>query len=447
MTEEAVPGDWPGPDPDDGDDVEIRIANLQGHLHAVPYDTAVRRELGFELAGAQRWEEAVGVLSSAVELAPWDVEVVLELGRAFAALERWGDAEERFTAAVALRPGCAAAHGELGYVLLHQQRLEDAGVSFRAALACDPASALGHLGLAEVLQAGDTRADEVAVHARAAVAGRREPRVLGQALLDGGDYDGAYRAASWAHELAPDWGRTGEVLSSPWESCSGGGKPCGRPRGPSRCGRRRGRSTRWAGLVGRGRLYAAEQVLRRGVAMDPAVCICRWNLACLLVRVGRTREADPHLAVLLRDDFDDGQAHGLLGWIHLISGRREQAREELGRAVRLLGATRTAAWPLLLLGALERAGDPPLARRYFAAAAAMTDRLPSAGVYSHPCATCETRALAFAALGDVDRARRCLQEALAVRDGADRFDPRLYGLFTRPPLAGLDVLIGLWEGL
>ncbi|MFF2149277.1 tetratricopeptide repeat protein [Kitasatospora sp. NPDC058190] len=359
MTEEAVPGDWPGPDPDDGEDVEIRIASLQGLLHALPHDTAVRRELGFELVGAQRWEEAVGVLSSAVELVPWDVEVLLDLGRAFSALERWGDAEEQFTAAVALRPGCAAALGELGYVLLHQGRLEEAGAACRAALACDPVSALGHLGLAEVLRAGDARADEVAVHARAAVAGWPGSAwghvVLGQALLDGGDYDGAYRAASRAHELAPDWGRTGEVL------CFALGE-LQRWREAVTVARQTvaAQATPWTlnalgwALFGRGRPHAAEQVLRRAVAMNPAVRICRWNLACLLVRAGRTREADTHLAVLLRDDLDDGQAHGLLGWIHLMSGHRAQAREELGRAVRLLGATRTAAWPLLLLARHSR---------------------------------------------------------------------------------------------
>ncbi|WP_195911291.1 tetratricopeptide repeat protein [Streptomyces kaniharaensis] len=435
---------------EDSDEGEVLIANLLGLLHARPDDLAVRRELGFELTGAECWEVAVEVLSPAVELAPRDADVRLDLGCALSALERWADAEEQLTKAVALSPGLACTYAELGYVLLCQQRLEEAGIASHKALVHDPGSALGHLCLAEVLQTARTRAGDVATHARVAVDAWPDSAwghaVLAQALLDTGDYGGAHQAASRAHELDPGSDRAAQLLCwalgelQRWrEAVRAAEQAAARKATPWTLN-----ALGWA-LIGRGHLHAAEQVLRRAVALDPAVRICRWNLAWLLARVGRMREAEANLTVLLHHDRDDGQALGLLGWIHLASGRGEQAREELRRAVRLLGTTRTAARPLLLIGALERAENPPLARRYFLAATAVADRLPSPDIYSHPCGTGEIQALAFAALGEGDRARQCLEQALAARDGSDRFDPRLYEQFTQPPLPGLDVLIRLWK--
>ncbi|CAM5668618.1 Beta-barrel assembly-enhancing protease [Kitasatospora aureofaciens] len=445
-------GDEQWPDPGTQDDRELRIANLQGLVHAWPYDAGVRWELGCELIGAQCWQEAATVLAEACELAPTDGDIRLDLGRALVSLSCWAQAHEQLVRAVELRPWCALARAELGYVLLRQGRLEEAGAAGRAAVARDVGSALGRLVLAEVLQAQRRGTAAAVVHARAAVAVWPDSAwghtVLAEVLLDTGDYAGARQAAAHAHELAPGWDRTAVVL------CSALGE-VQQWREAARTAERAAAASAtpwtlnalgWA-LIGRGRLYGAEQALRRAVVLGPGVRICRWNLAWLLVRAGRLREAEAHLACLLREDPADGQAHGLSGWIHLASGRSPQAYQELRLAVRLLGRTRSAAHPLLLLGALERAREPALARRHFAAAVAMTGRAAAPDVYSHPCGTGETRALALAALGESERARRCLEQALAVRDGSDRFDPVLYEQFARPPLPGLEVLVGLWRDL
>ncbi|MER7671241.1 tetratricopeptide repeat protein [Kitasatospora sp. NPDC096128] len=425
---------------------------MQGLAHAWPYDAGVRWELGCELMGAQCWQEAAGVLAEACELAPDDGDIRLDLGRALVSLSCWAQAHEQLVRAVELRPWCAPTRAELGYVLLWQGRMEEAGAAGRAAVARDTGSALGRLVLAEALQARRRGTAAAVVHARAAVAVWPDSAwgqaVLAEVLLDTGDYAGARRAAGRAYGLAPGWERCAEVLchalgeAQEWrEAVRTAERAVGENATPWTLN-----ALGWA-LIGRGRLYGAEQALRRAVALGPGVRVCRWNLAWLLVRVGRLREAEAHLACLLRRDPLDGQAHGLWGWIHLVSGRRGQAHEELSLAVRLLGRTRSAARALLLLGALERVHDPALARRRFAAAVAMSGRAGSPDVYSHPFGTGETRALALAALGESEQARRCLEQALAVRDGSDRFDPVLYGQFAHPPLPGLGALVGLWRDL
>lgn len=438
----ALRAAWDEPDDD------RRLDLLRALAKRRPDFALGRRALGSELAAAGWWQEAVDVLTPEVASAPWDENLRLDLGRSLAALGHWPLAREQLAVAVDQSPGSAPALAELGWVLQNLGCWEESQALCRAAVAADPRSALGHLCLGETLAGQDAAKAEA--HARAALAVWPDSAwghtLLSQALLDRGRYAQGHRAAARAVEAAPGLGRPrtllcfalGELQRWP-EAVKAGHAAVG---GDLSAGTLN--TLGWA-QFGRGHLHGAEQSLRRAIAMDPAHDVARRNLATLLAHVGRLREARGHFEALLTADPDDAMTLAGLGWIDLICGRRGPARTALGRAAALLAPTSTAARPLLLLGAMARQdGRPAAAREYFLAALSVSNRRPVTDIYSHPCGRGEDRALAHTALGNPGWGRRSLERALLLRDGADRFDPRLYAQFADPALPGLEDLTRLW---
>jgi tetratricopeptide (TPR) repeat protein len=138
-------------------------------LAANPAAWMAHNNLGAELLGEGRLDEAVGHFQASLAIQPGNVSALNNLGDGLFQLGRTDEALARYTEALRREPGNVAAQTNLGAALLRIGRIEEAIDHIRRALAVDPASgrALATLGTA-YLQAG--RNDEAVVEFNRALA-------------------------------------------------------------------------------------------------------------------------------------------------------------------------------------------------------------------------------------------------------------------------------------
>ncbi len=123
---------------------------------------------GTELLDEGKPEEAVQVLTAAMQMNPADEDVHYDLGMAFARLGKVDQAVQQYEEALRLFPDYVEAHNNLGNILMRSGRLDQAIEHFQAALKIMPDYASAHNNLGTALeQSGHT--NEALVHFENAV--------------------------------------------------------------------------------------------------------------------------------------------------------------------------------------------------------------------------------------------------------------------------------------
>ncbi len=190
----------------------------------------------------------------------------------------------------------------------------------------------------------------------------------------------------------------------------------------------------WYGmfLVMMGRFEDGLAQLERAAALDPLSSPIRTSVAMALVYARRPQEAIEQCGSVLELDPDFAWAHGVLGQAHLQLGSLEQGVEHSRHASELSGLS--PEYQAELAAAYAAAG-----RR--SEALALLSELERPGASSSP--PWFEMAMAFAGLGDRDRAFECLERAYATRSawrsylGVEtrldpvRADPRFEALLAR----------------
>ena len=118
---------------------------------------------GNELLTQGKPEEAVQVLSAAVNMRPDDEDVHYDLGSALARAGRLDEAAKEFEEALRLFPDYVEVHNNLGNALLRLGRLEEAIQHFEQAIKTMPDYAAAHNNLGTALQRAG-RTNEALVH-------------------------------------------------------------------------------------------------------------------------------------------------------------------------------------------------------------------------------------------------------------------------------------------
>ncbi len=269
---------------------DVASVNRRRRDIADPTGREVRRAL--ETAAAGRIDESLEVLAQEAQLAPTDPRpsyaassVLLDAGRKEEALV----AADR---ALGVAPERADSSYQRGAVLMSLQRLGEAEEMFRQALELQPDHPATLADYAVLLMNAERDSD----------AGNLLERLL---------------------QLRPDDPLAREHL----ERLRGATDPAATP------------EPRWA-QVGRELLRnqdyrAAEEPLRRALALDPGNAELQLDLASVLWENNKPAEAEQHAreAVALRPGAAD--AHRLLGGLLLWRGAHQEAAESLGRAVGL----------------------------------------------------------------------------------------------------------------
>jgi tetratricopeptide (TPR) repeat protein len=197
-------------------DLDGAIASLREAIEAAPAFSEGRYQLSvtlwnrYQRSGGRRLkadlDEAVSVLSRAVEQEPNHPAFHLVLGQLLAEQQQIARAVEHLRRAVALAPGNPEHHYNLGIGLRLQGDLAAAAAAFRAALERNPGHALARRSLGLVLrQIGDS-ADAAAELRRAASQLPEDPQghhLLGTVLLKLGDVSGAVVELREAVRLDP----------------------------------------------------------------------------------------------------------------------------------------------------------------------------------------------------------------------------------------------------
>lgn len=80
-----------------------------------------------------------------------------------------------------------------------------------------------------------------------------------------------------------------------------------------------------------GRIAEAEAAYKRGLLRDPAHEPCRVNYGLMLARLGREEESLAQLTIVLKP----AEAHYNLASIYELQGKKDKAREEYSKALRL----------------------------------------------------------------------------------------------------------------
>ncbi len=197
-------------------DLDGAIARLHQVVEAAPafvdarYQLAVALWNRYQRAGGRRQktdlDEAVSVLSRAVEQAPDQAQLHLVLGQLFAEQLNFARAIEHLQRALTLVPGNPEHAYNLGLALRLHGDLDAAETQFRAALASNPDHALARRSLGLVLrQKGDLSA--AATELRRAAAQLPDDaqghHLLGTVLLKQGDVPGAMTELREAIRLDP----------------------------------------------------------------------------------------------------------------------------------------------------------------------------------------------------------------------------------------------------
>ena len=244
----------------------VRI--YQRGLEVDPDNAELLNSLGFALFQQGQSDEAVLALEKALTVDPKHAKAHNNLALASIDLGELEIAEAHYRESLAVEPN-AAIYNDLGFVLERQGLIEDAADAYREALGLDPESGTVHYNLgASLARAGQF--EQAEPHLRAAIA--RAPTTqahtgLGIVLREQGRENDAITHLEAAIEADP-------TNAAPYDHLG-------------------------SILVRQGKLEGAEQVYRRLLQHRPSVA-AHQELAQVLTRLGRTREASEQMALAQR---------------------------------------------------------------------------------------------------------------------------------------------------
>jgi tetratricopeptide (TPR) repeat protein/MoaA/NifB/PqqE/SkfB family radical SAM enzyme len=163
--------------------------------------------LGVLAAQTGNHEQALALISSAIEMKPDNAEMQSNLGNVLDGFGRFEEAITHYQNAIRVRPGFSEAHYNLGNALMQIGRTDEALLHFRQTIEITPLYAEAHYNLGNaLLQTG--RIDEAISHFRKAI--DSNPRYaeahnnLGNALLDLGQLEKAITHYCKAIDTNPD---------------------------------------------------------------------------------------------------------------------------------------------------------------------------------------------------------------------------------------------------
>ena len=165
-------------------------------------------DLGYALAAAERFDEALTVYRQAVTARPDDADAHFNLGNVLNALDCPGEAVAAYRDAVAAAPDMVAAHANLGGVLHLSADYDGAAAAYRRALELMPDSPDLHHNLGAVYRSlGDLEAAAESYEQAVALAPERPDfqEKLGASLLSLGRAEAAVPALRAAVSRAPDF--------------------------------------------------------------------------------------------------------------------------------------------------------------------------------------------------------------------------------------------------
>ena len=173
-----------------------------------PDGAAYLSDLGYALAAAERFDEALDIFRQAVDARPKDPDAHFNMGNVLNALERHEEASAAFRDTVSLAPDMAAGHANLGGVLHLMQDYDGAAAAYRRALEIMPDSPDLHHNLGAVYRGlGDLEAAADS-YGHAVVLAPERPEFqekLGASLLSLGQVEAAIPALRAAVSRAPDF--------------------------------------------------------------------------------------------------------------------------------------------------------------------------------------------------------------------------------------------------
>ena len=120
--------------------LETHFRRCRRHRELEPEDAAALADFGELLRQRGLTEEALKILSRAIEIAPNLVSAWVNYGTALQQAKRADDAAMAYERALALKPDLAEVHSNLGIALKEQGKLDEAVARYEQALACKPDS-------------------------------------------------------------------------------------------------------------------------------------------------------------------------------------------------------------------------------------------------------------------------------------------------------------------
>ncbi len=251
-------------------------------------------------------DQALALISKAVNIRPGTPVFLDNLGLVLARLGRLEDAEQAHRKALALDDGLACAHNNLGAVLRAAGDMSGAEAAHRRALELDPGNVGAHNNLGNVL-AVSGRAGEAEENYRQALTLNPDfPMALsnlGSVLRGRGNLDEAEALCRRAVDLSPDyaqgWNNLGNIL------------------------------------MAREQVDEAVTCFRRAVEIHPGFELAWSNLGSALVGLGLWEEAKRAFHQAIKADPRCAEAHNGLGVLEQNLGRAAAAHACFCQAVRL----------------------------------------------------------------------------------------------------------------
>jgi tetratricopeptide (TPR) repeat protein len=285
-------------------DYRSSLAIWQDTVAKRPDNFRAHGNLGFALAGAGRWQEAITHYQRALQLKPDFGFAEYNLGLALARVGRAQEAIAHFERAVQLKPEDADAENSLGVALADVGRWQEAIPHYQRALQLKPdyADVEYNLGLA-LARAG--RVQEAIAHLERAVqlkpADAEAENNLGLALVRVGKGQEAIAHFMRAVQLNPADAKIENNLAS--------------------------------ALAGVGRVQEAIAHFERAVQLKPDYADAEYNLGLALAGADRVQEAIPHFERAVQLKPDDAEAENSLGSALARVGRVQEATAHYERAL------------------------------------------------------------------------------------------------------------------
>jgi tetratricopeptide (TPR) repeat protein/2-polyprenyl-3-methyl-5-hydroxy-6-metoxy-1,4-benzoquinol methylase len=234
-----------------------------------PHYAAAHFNLGNVNYRAGEFDHALARYQVAIGIRPEFTDAFVAMGNALDSLGRTAEAVRHYERALALNPGYAEVHFNLGMIAMGQGRHEDAKNALRRAIEIRPENASAHYYLGRELHAL-AQSDEALESLRQSV--RIEPEM----------HDAHYGIGFILHSLRPN-PRPEEAVSSLRRAVDI--KPDF------------AQAHRLLGIVlsSVGQLDAAESSLRRALSIDSESADILYDLAMILVSLGKSAEALPLL--------------------------------------------------------------------------------------------------------------------------------------------------------
>ncbi len=231
----------------------------------------------------KRYEEAEAAYRRAIELNPAEAPAYSNFGILLKTLERYEEAEAAYRKAIELNPAYAPAYSNFGILLKTLERYEEAEAAYRKAIELNPAEATSYSNFGLLLHEHFKRYEEAEAAYRKAI--ELNPVLeypylyLGELYFDWDKFDDAIKVYSEALSINSDF---------------------------ARCYRMRG-------LVYqvRGEIETALGDYRRAVELAPDYGVARMSLFGLLMKMGKTAEANEHeelVRTFVKDDDEYNRA-------------------------------------------------------------------------------------------------------------------------------------------